>query len=360
MDDQRDQQQPALHHDVVALGDRIDHPFADAGPREDRLGEDGARHQQPHLQPDGRDHWNQRVAEGVQADDPARRQPLGARRADIVLAEHFQHRRAGLAGDDRQRNGAEHNRRQDQVPDRRNEGAPVAVEQAVEGHEAGDRAQEDAEFHPPRHRRPVQGAGEQDDQQQAPPEDRHRIAGERHPHRQLVEPRTALDCGEDAGRDAEGDGEDQREGRQFEGGGEQRQEVDDHRSLGRQRHPEIALQDLADVIEVLLPDRLVEAELFLEDLVALRRDPVLTGHRQDGIAGQQPDERERGDGDSDHRRHDQRQLLQDVAEHVGEAGRRQMPAATRRVSAIRSRRRCRSGGCPEDPWKSPERACSSA
>src|SRR5690606_28409572 len=40
-DHARDQQQPALHSRIVAAEDGIDHPLADSGPGEDRLGQDG-------------------------------------------------------------------------------------------------------------------------------------------------------------------------------------------------------------------------------------------------------------------------------------------------------------------------------
>ena len=110
---------PALHHDIVALEDGIDHPLADAGPGEDRFGEDGAGQQQADLQADGGDHRDQRIAQGMQADDAAVGEALGAGGADIVLAQHLEHGRARLPGDDGERNGAEHDRGQDQVAQRR-------------------------------------------------------------------------------------------------------------------------------------------------------------------------------------------------------------------------------------------------
>ena len=54
-----DQQQAALDDRVVALEDRIDHPFADARPGKDRLGEDGAGQQHADLQADGGDDRDQ-------------------------------------------------------------------------------------------------------------------------------------------------------------------------------------------------------------------------------------------------------------------------------------------------------------
>ena len=69
------------------------------------------------LQADGGDDRDQRIAQRMHADDAERRQALGAGGAHIVLAQHFQHRRARLARDDGERDGAEHDRRQDQMAD---------------------------------------------------------------------------------------------------------------------------------------------------------------------------------------------------------------------------------------------------
>ena len=43
---------------------------------------------------------------------------LGARRADVVAAHHVEQARTGDAGDDGQRDGAQRDRGQDQVPER--------------------------------------------------------------------------------------------------------------------------------------------------------------------------------------------------------------------------------------------------
>src|SRR6185312_3197216 len=51
-----DEQDAALHYRVVARLHAVYQPVADARPRENRLGEDRARQQQPDLQPDHGDH----------------------------------------------------------------------------------------------------------------------------------------------------------------------------------------------------------------------------------------------------------------------------------------------------------------
>ena len=66
-----------------------------------------------------------------------RRQALRARRAHIILAQDFEHRGAGHAGDDGERNGAEHDRGQDEMAQRVEEGAVLIGEERVDRHEAG-------------------------------------------------------------------------------------------------------------------------------------------------------------------------------------------------------------------------------
>ena len=179
-DDRRDQQDAALHDRIVARLHAVNQPVADAGPGKDRLGQDRARQQQADLQPDDRDHRNQRVAQRVHDDHAPARQALGARGAHVVLAQHFEHRRARHPRDHRQRNRAERDRRQDQVRQRRAERARCRPARSVStsmkpvaagtSYCDGDAA---------RHRRPAELHREEQDQQQRPPEDRHRVAGQR-------------------------------------------------------------------------------------------------------------------------------------------------------------------------------------
>ena len=80
--------------------------------------------QRADLQADDGHHRDERVAQRVQTDDAERRQALGARGAHIVLAEHLQHRRARHARDDGERDGAEHDRRQDEMVQTAERNAP--------------------------------------------------------------------------------------------------------------------------------------------------------------------------------------------------------------------------------------------
>ncbi len=89
------------------------------------------------------------------------------------------------------------------------------------------------------------GARKHDDKQQAPPEDRHGIAGQRGAHGQLVEPGATADRGEDAGGDTEDNGEDHGEDGELDRSREPHQEVLEHRVLVENEVPKSPLRMLA-------------------------------------------------------------------------------------------------------------------
>src|SRR5713226_7261822 len=237
-----EQQGATLEDRVVTPEDPLDEPFADAGPGKDRLCQDGAGEDDADLQPDHRDDRDESVAQRMGADHPARRQSLGACRADVVLAEHFEHCRARHPRDDGERLGSEHDHRQDEMRERRAEGAGIVRAPGIDEQEAGHRLDEVLHRDAPRDRRPPERDREQQDRQQAPPEDRHRVTGERHAHDAVVEDRVALDRGDDAGRQAEDDGEENGASGELDGRREERAELLDHRRVGNRRDAEIALQ----------------------------------------------------------------------------------------------------------------------
>ena len=158
-DDAGDQQDAALESGIVAPADRLDQPFADTRPGEDRLGEDGAGQQRADLQADHGDDGDERVAQRMDADDAEGREALGAGGAHIILLEHLEHRGARHARDHRERDGAKHDGRQNEVAHRVEKGAFLAGEQAVDQHEAGDRLEIIVdEVDAARNRRQVQGS----------------------------------------------------------------------------------------------------------------------------------------------------------------------------------------------------------
>ena len=89
-----------MHQGVVAVGDGVDGEAADAGPGEDRFGDDGSGEQRAELQAEDGEDGDHGVAQGVAVDDGALGQAFGAGGADVVLAELFEHGGADHAGED--------------------------------------------------------------------------------------------------------------------------------------------------------------------------------------------------------------------------------------------------------------------
>src|SRR5262249_1438277 len=89
--DKGHEQDRALDHREIPHADRLDDEPADAGKGEHGLHEHRAREHEPELERHHRDDGQERVAEGVAADDQALPDTLGARGPDVVLVEHVDH-----------------------------------------------------------------------------------------------------------------------------------------------------------------------------------------------------------------------------------------------------------------------------
>src|SRR5215218_6105404 len=303
--DDAEQKGATLQHGIIAAEDGIDEPFADARPGKDGFREDRAGEQHAHLQADHRYDGDEGVAQGMQGDDPEPGEPLRLGGADVILAENFQHGRARHASDDGERNGAEHDGGQDQVVHRRPEGFGLIGEQRVDQQETGDRLDVVQHVDPAGDRGQVELHRKQQDEDQAPPEDRHGITGERDAHDSMVEDRVSLDRSDDAGRKTENKRKDDGAKSQLDGGREQRRELVQHGLLRDHRLAQIALKDAGQVDSILDDDRLIEAVFLAELLVAGRVDAALAGKRFDGIAWHQTDQEEGQQRDSDEGRNDQ-------------------------------------------------------
>ncbi len=101
----------------------------------------------------------------------------------------------------------------------------------------------------------------------------------------MVEDGAAPDRGEDADRNAEEDGEQDRHRRQFDRRREQGEEFFEHRLLGDDRAAEIAVQQVAEVDAVLLQQRPVEAEFGAQRGMARRIDAALADQQSIGSPG---------------------------------------------------------------------------
>src|SRR5215212_9310157 len=103
-DEDRGQDQDAGLDDLeVTEVDRFHDQATHTRPGEHGLRDDRAAEHPAELQADDRDRRDGGVLEGMPQNDGLLRQPLGPGRLDVVLAQHFQHRRAGLASHDRGR-----------------------------------------------------------------------------------------------------------------------------------------------------------------------------------------------------------------------------------------------------------------
>src|SRR4029079_3484842 len=141
------------------------------------------------------------------------------------------------------------------------------------------------------------------------------------------DPEQAYDCdqavaealhvagGEPAQRYAEPHGEQQRGHGELDGAGEPAQELVDDRAVVDAALAEVALDQLAHVVDVLLPERLVEPELGADLRHELRRR-VLPQDRRGGVAGEQVDEGEQDDGQPEQDGDGGKQPANDVPAHV--------------------------------------------
>ncbi len=128
----------------------------------------------------------------------------------------------------------EHDRRQDEMAQCVQESARLVGQERVDRHETGRLVEIIVdEVDAARHRQEPEPDRDEHDEQQAPPEDRHRIAEQRYRHQRLVEDAAALDRRDRPGRHADDDGEQHGEERQLERRREKRQELGQHLLLGR-------------------------------------------------------------------------------------------------------------------------------
>ena len=99
------------------------------------------------------------------------------------------------------------------------------------------------------------------DEQQPGEEDRQRHAGRRHDPAEMVDPGALLHRRQHAQRNGDDDGQDQGEQRELGRGRQAGGDLGHHRLAGGERVAEIAVQQIADIGDELLGQRLVEAEL---------------------------------------------------------------------------------------------------
>src|SRR5438874_8265851 len=90
--ERRGHQDRAGDHRIVAPDDRVISELADARAGEDDFGEHRARQQAADADAEHGEGWQDGEPERVLVGDGSRRDAEGARHADVILAEHLQHR----------------------------------------------------------------------------------------------------------------------------------------------------------------------------------------------------------------------------------------------------------------------------
>ncbi len=214
------------------------------------------------------------------------------------------------------RNRAERDGGKNQVRQRRAQCARLARAQRVQDHEARRHGHVVLDGDAPRNGRPSELHREEQDQQQRPPEDRHRVAGQRDTHDRVVGDGIALERREHARGHADQRRQQHRAQRELDGRREQRRELLQHRLVRSERRAQVAAQDVADVVAILHRQRAVEPELVQQARAPRRIHPPLAGKVLDRVAGDEVDQRERQQRHADERGNDQRDAAQQEAQHL--------------------------------------------
>ena len=131
----------------------------------------------------------------------------------------------------------------------------------------------------------------------------------------MVHRGAAPEGGDDAGQHAEHRGEQHGRHREFQGGREQGQEFVPDPDAAAQGFAEVALGEIADVVEILLVQGLVEAQAVHGFGVHLRIDAAFAHHAFPRMPGDEADQGEGQQGDAKERRYQQPEATGDEGEH---------------------------------------------
>ena len=114
---------------------------------------------------------------------------------------------------------------------------------------------------------------------------------------------------DDAERDGDEEHEDDRNQHQFDGGGNGLREIGRNRTLRHQRKTKITVQRVADIIEILNGERLIEAHLPAQRIHLLLRCRRTQRHAG-GISGHHAGEHKNHDGQGNHDQHESAEPVQ--------------------------------------------------
>ena len=193
----------------------------------------------------------------------------------MVLLHHLEHRRSGDPGDDRQRDRAESDRREDQMADRVPQGGPVGRDDRVDDEQVGTPVEVGLDVETSDARQPAEAHGERPLEDQGEEEDRHADPDQRSDEADVVERSVGVLGSDDAEWDADDDGEQHRRQSELDGGGEALAELVDDRPLRRHTQPEVAGDDPLEIFPVLHDEWPVESVLTLDggDRFRVARSP---------------------------------------------------------------------------------------
>ena len=249
------------------------------------------------------------------AEHPPAAEPLGLRRPYVLLAERVEHARAHDADHEPVHAGRQHGHRQHQMLDRVDEGSEVPGQQAVDGQQAGDvRRRRHGGVEAAAERQPAELGVEQQLQQQRHPEHRQREPGDRGQPPGRVRARPPPVRGHRAGDDREHEPGHQRIARELDRGGQERRDVGAHVPAGDEREPQVAVQEIAQVVPVLDDERIVQA-VEAGEVGDLGRAGLRAGQQPGRVAGHHPGQEERHQRDAPQDEHHEREAPRDEHAH---------------------------------------------
>jgi len=187
------------------------------------------------------------------------------------------------------------------------EDIPLTGNRGIDHDDACDRINDTVieEVDPSRSGDPVQLCVEDQQGDHAQPENRNRVPEQSDNADEMIDQGSLANGRQHTGRDTDDHAGDCCNGRQFQRCREEALDVLEHRLPGHDRTSEIAAQDISQKDQVLLPDRLVEAELQIHGIIDFLRSPV-ADDSDNGVVGHDAtdDEGDCGQTDEGQEQHD--------------------------------------------------------
>src|SRR5437762_5727312 len=238
-EEDRDREDPSLNQCVVALHDGGEQHAADTRDGEDLLDDDRASKELADLYPEKRHHHDEPVLEHMPSQHEPRPQALRSRRADVVSAQHVEHRRARHP----HRRGREREAECD-----RWEKQELQIAEGV-AHEVDVAAGV---------REPAKIQREQDDDERAEPEARQREPDQATDPREDVETRAAAHRRQQPERYPDRHGDERRGGRELERRGQPLRDLDQDGTARPYGVARVAPEERRQPCPVLNVKRLIE------------------------------------------------------------------------------------------------------